>query len=85
MQQAYDLDDLTLDADGGFRVILSAERPAGHTGDWWELREQTVRLLMRRCSCDWTHGGTRRRFESLRLDSSTFSTASTICCSCCAW
>ena len=55
MQQAYDLDDLTLDADGWFRVILSAERPAGHTGDWWELREQTVRLLMRRCSCDWTN------------------------------
>ena len=36
-------------------MILSAERPAGHTGDWWELREQTVRLLMRRCSCDWTN------------------------------
>jgi uncharacterized protein DUF1214 len=55
MQQAYDLDDLSLDADGRFSVILSAERPDGHTGDWWELREQTVRLLMRRCSCDWTN------------------------------
>ena len=23
--------------DGSFSVVLSAERPAGHDGDWWEL------------------------------------------------
>jgi hypothetical protein len=55
LQAAHDLDDLAFDADGWFSVVLSAERPAGHRGDWWRLDEQTVRLLMRRCSCDWTH------------------------------
>ena len=50
---AGDLDDLTLDADGYFRVILSAERPAGHEGDWWQLYPSTKRLLMRKCACDW--------------------------------
>ena len=49
----HDLDDLQLDADGYFSVILSAERPAGYTGDWWELDPRAPRLLMRKCACDW--------------------------------
>ncbi|MBX6387766.1 MAG: DUF1214 domain-containing protein [Frankia sp.] len=49
----HDLDDLTLGEDGSFRVILSAQRPEGHTGDWWQLAPTTRRLLMRKCSCDW--------------------------------
>jgi hypothetical protein len=48
-----DLDELTIGEDGYFSVILSPERPAGHTGDWWELHGRTARILMRRCSCDW--------------------------------
>jgi hypothetical protein len=50
----HDLDDLTLDERGWFEVVLSAERPDGHTGDWWPLDPRTRRLLMRKCSCDWT-------------------------------
>ncbi len=49
----HDLDDLTIDESGYFSVLLSAERPAGHDGDWWELDPRARRLLMRRCSCDW--------------------------------
>jgi hypothetical protein len=50
----YDLDEhTTRDADGYFNVILSATRPDGHEGDWWELDPRARRLLMRRCSCDW--------------------------------
>jgi hypothetical protein len=49
----HDLDDLQLSGDGYFSVVLSAERPAGHDGDWWELDERCRRLLMRKCSCDW--------------------------------
>ena len=49
----HDLDDLTLGDDGAFRVLLSARRPEGHHGDWWELGDKTKRLLMRKCSCDW--------------------------------
>jgi len=49
----HDLDDLTLDDQGRFRVILSAERPVDHDGDWWPLDPRTKRLLMRKCACDW--------------------------------
>ncbi len=49
----HDLDDLELGEDGYFSVVLSAERPAGHDGDWWQLDPRTRRLLMRKCSCDW--------------------------------
>jgi hypothetical protein len=55
LPDAHDLDDLTLGPDGRFSVILSSDRPEGHTGDWWKLGENTVRILMRRCSCDWTN------------------------------
>jgi hypothetical protein len=48
-----DLDELEIGEDGYFSVILSPERPAGHTGDWWQLHDRTARILMRRCSCDW--------------------------------
>ncbi|HZP29118.1 MAG TPA: hypothetical protein VFC99_09210 [Acidimicrobiia bacterium] len=53
--ETHDLDDLALGADGSFSVVLSAERPAGHDGDWWQLDPRTRRLLMRKCSCDWNH------------------------------
>jgi len=53
LPDAHDLDELTLGPDGRFSVVLSGERPEGHTGDWWKLGESTVRILMRRCSCDW--------------------------------
>jgi hypothetical protein len=48
-----DLDELTIDEDGYFSVVMSAECPAGYSGDWWQLHDRTVRILMRRCSCDW--------------------------------
>jgi Protein of unknown function (DUF1214) len=52
----HDLDeDVALDGDGYFSVVLSPERPAGHDGDWWELSPGTRRLLMRKCACDWNH------------------------------
>jgi hypothetical protein len=50
---SHDLDDLTIGPDGRFGVVLSAERPAGHDGDWWRLDARARRLLMRKCSCDW--------------------------------
>ncbi len=48
-----DLDELNIADDGAFRVILSAERPDGYTGDWWELDRGAKRLLLRKCACDW--------------------------------
>ncbi len=51
----YDFDDLTIADDGSFRVILSAERPGGYDGDWWQLNSEAGKLLMRKCACDWNN------------------------------
>lgn len=67
-QGQNDFDDLHIGPDGSFDVILSPERPAGHAGDWWELKPETERLMMRIVACDW---GVERepRFGIVRLDS----------------
>jgi hypothetical protein len=49
----YDLDDLALDRAGRFDVIVSAERPDGHTGDWWELEPEVASLWIRSVSDRW--------------------------------
>lgn len=49
----YDVDDLTLGPDGSFEVVFSAERPAGHTGDWRRLHPEARFLLLRQFSYDW--------------------------------
>ena len=50
----FDLDhDVKLDADGGFEVILSPTRPAGHEGDWWQLKPGASYIMVRQISYDW--------------------------------
>lgn len=49
----HDLDELTIAADGSFRVLFSAERPAGHTGDWWQMDPGVRSLMMRKCAANW--------------------------------
>jgi hypothetical protein len=52
--RAYDdFNDLKLDQDGRFDVILSAERPAGYGGDWWKLDPGTEKLMVRQVAYDW--------------------------------
>lgn len=48
-----DLDELGVGADGGFSVMLSAERPTGHDGDWVHLGPIVNMLLARCASYDW--------------------------------
>ena len=63
----YDLDDLQRDAEGRFELLLCAERPAGHTGDWLPLTAEAEFLLVRQRSYDW--GGERdARIAIERLD-----------------
>jgi hypothetical protein len=62
-----DLDDLQIGADGYFSVVLSPERPAGYSGDWWQLHPGVIRLLMRKCACDW-RGEVDARIAINRLD-----------------
>ena len=38
---------------GAIDVLLSANRPAGYTGDWWQLDPGATRLMLRMVSADW--------------------------------
>lgn len=49
----YDANNLTLDSEGKFSVIFSAERPAGYDGDWLHLDPQSDFLMLRQFSYDW--------------------------------
>jgi hypothetical protein len=53
VRTTHDFATLTADADDRFDVILSADRPDGHDGDWWKLEPRTNKLLMRMVSSDW--------------------------------
>lgn len=49
----HDFDTLTLDAQGHFDVLITAERPADHAGDWWQLDPKTEKFMLRFVSYDW--------------------------------
>jgi hypothetical protein len=48
-----DADALTLSADGGFDVLLAAERPADHRGDWFRLDPSATTVNIRQAAYDW--------------------------------
>jgi hypothetical protein len=48
-----DMDDLAIEADGRFELTLSAERPAGHHGNWVRLPAEADYILVRQRSYDW--------------------------------
>lgn len=41
--------------DGSFELIVSAERPEGHAGHWWQLQPDTASLWLREVSARWGH------------------------------
>ncbi len=49
----YDVDDLAINADGTFEVILSGERPAGHEGNWLYLHPEADFILLRQFNYNW--------------------------------
>lgn len=49
----YDLDQVTIDDDGRFDVVFSAERPQGYEGAWLKLDEAADFILLRQFSYDW--------------------------------
>jgi hypothetical protein len=54
--QAYnDFNTLHVDEAGKFDVILSPTRPAGYSGEWWELKPGVTSLLLRQVDFDWAH------------------------------
>ena len=50
---AHDFNELEVDENGRFDVIISRERPAGYSGVWWKLEPTTTKLLLRMVSSDW--------------------------------
>lgn len=50
-----DLDDrqLQIEPDGTFEILLSAERPDGHTGNWLQIKPGATTLMVRKRSYDW--------------------------------
>ena len=48
-----DSDDLHVEPDGSFELLLSRERPAGHTGNWLRIAEGARVLMTRYRSYDW--------------------------------
>jgi len=48
-----DFNELTIDDQGRFDVVLSPQRPDGYRGDWWELHPGTGFLMIRQMSSDW--------------------------------
>lgn len=49
----FDINSLEVDEGGQFDLLLSAERPADHTGGWWALSPAASMLLLRMVSSDW--------------------------------
>lgn len=47
------LSDLRVDSQDRFDVLLSPARPAGYTGDWWELNPAAQGLMLRLVSANW--------------------------------
>ena len=45
--------DLEIDHAGNFELLISAERPAGHTGNWLAIRPGASVLMTRYRSYDW--------------------------------
>jgi hypothetical protein len=48
-----DLDECSIAADGSFEFILSAQRPAGFTGDWFPLDPRARSIVMRCAYYNW--------------------------------
>lgn len=50
-----DLDDrdLQIAADGTFEILLSAERPQDHIGNWLQIKPGATVLMVRKRSYDW--------------------------------
>jgi hypothetical protein len=49
----FDQRDLEVGPDGEFEVLISAERPAGHAGNWGQMDPLADALVVRYCSSDW--------------------------------
>lgn len=45
--------DITVDANGNFEVLFSAEKPTDYTGDWAPIHPEATGMMVRLRSYDW--------------------------------
>jgi hypothetical protein len=64
---SFDIDDLHINGDGGFEVILSTEKPVGYEGNWQYMDPATSGLSVRQAAYDWGRGQDGR-FAIERID-----------------
>jgi hypothetical protein len=48
-----DINELPVDEDGRYEVVLSPERPAECAGAWWKLHPSAHSLMLRMVASDW--------------------------------
>ena len=48
-------EDLTVEADGSYEIILSATEPTGYEGNWMELKAGALRFILRNGFYDWNN------------------------------
>lgn len=63
----HELDALHIEKDGTFSILLSAQKPADHTGNWLKLDDTVSYLLIRQIAYDWVKE-VDGRFAIERLD-----------------
>jgi hypothetical protein len=63
----FEIDDLQMDSDGRFEVILSAEKPVDYQGNWQYMDRTTTSLSVRQAAYHWGRGQDGR-FAIERID-----------------
>lgn len=50
-----DMNAVAVDAEQKFDVLVSAVKPEGYEGEWWELGAHATRLMVRMVGSDWAN------------------------------
>ena len=51
--EPFDLSTISEGSEGNFELLVSAERPLAHSGNWWQLQPDTASIWLREVSANW--------------------------------
>lgn len=51
--EPFDLSTISEGSKGRFELLVSAERPQSHSGNWWQLQPDTASIWLREVSANW--------------------------------
>ena len=69
--EPFDLSTISEGLDGRFELLLSAERPHGHSGSWWQIQPDTASIWLREVSANWGRE-TPAEIAIVRLDAKPY-------------